>query len=168
MLRLLRCAVALFALSSLVAAEDSPTILTVRREDATTLTFTAAEFAALPHLDLTAFNPHEKKEHHYAGVAVREILAKAGAPLGEKIRGHALQLGVVARAKDGYGVLFALAEFDETFSNRTLFIADSIDGQPLGAGAAPLQLIVPGDKRPTRWARMVTSLEIFSAPAPKP
>ncbi len=165
MIRLLRYVLLSLALSSIAVAADSPVLLTVHREDASVLTFTAADFSALPHMELTAFNPHEKKEHRYAGVAVREILARAGAPLGEKIRGKALQLGVMARAKDGYGVLFALAEFDETFSDRTLFLADSIDGQPLGAGAAPLQLIVPGDKRPTRWARMVTSLEIFS-PAP--
>src|SRR5882724_7743018 len=111
MFRLLRWPALLLAFFSLAAAQDSPVVLTVRLENAPALAFTAAQLAALPHVDLTAANPHEKKEHRYSGVPVREFLARAGAPLGEKLRGK-------ARSKDGYGVLFALAEFDETFSGR--------------------------------------------------
>ncbi|MCX6953453.1 MAG: molybdopterin-dependent oxidoreductase [Verrucomicrobia bacterium] len=130
-----------------------------------TLAFTAAEFAALPRTELTAIEPHEKKERRYAGVTVRELLTRAGAPLGEKLRGPALTLGVLVRSRDNYTVLYALAEFDEAFSSRTLLLADREDGAPPPASAAPLRLVAPGDKRGARWARMVTSIEVVPLPA---
>jgi hypothetical protein len=96
---------------------------------------------------------------------VRELLLRAGAPLGDKLRGPALTLGVLVRCKDNYTVLYSLAEFDENFSPRTIVLADREDGQPPPATAAPFRLVAPGDKRGARWARMVTSLEIVSLPA---
>lgn len=170
MLRLGLLAFLLLAFTGAQAAETTATLLTVRREGAAPLGFSAAEFSALPHIDLTLVNPHDQKEHHYSGVNVRELLARIDAPLGEKLRGPAQQLGVLVKAKDGYAVLFALAEFDESFSSRTLILADRVDGQPLPEGMAPLQLIAPGDKKAARWARMVTAIEIIPTlpAAPKP
>jgi len=139
-----------------VAADPVLTILSPDR----TLALTADDLRLLPRTELTATDPHENKQHHYSGVLVRDLLAKVGAPMGEKLRGSSLQLAVVVHSKDGYGTLFALAEFDPAFSDRDLLLADSEDGAPLAANAAPLRLIAPGDKRAARWARMVTSIEI--------
>ena len=157
MLRSLRFAAVLLALAAATRAAEP--ILKVAGLDKT-LTFTAEEFAALPHTDLKALEPHEKKERLYSGVVVHDLLTKVGVLSGESLRGPALQLGVLVRSKDGYTVLFALAEFDENFSSRTLLLADREDGQPPPATAAPLRLVAPGDKRGGRWARIVTSIEI--------
>src|ERR1700712_3175082 len=127
-----------------------------------TLAFTAEEFTALPHQEIAAMEPHGQKERHYTGVTVHELLLRAGAPLGDKLRGSALQLAVVARSRDGYAIVFALADFDEAFSDRTILLAEKEDGQPLPENAAPFRLITPGDKKAARWARMVTSLEVIS------
>ena len=132
-----------------------------------TVTFTAAEFAALPRTEFRAVEPHEKKERLYAGVAMRELLSRVNAPLGERLRGPALTLGVLVRCQDNYTVLYALAEFDENFNPRTLLLADREDGAPPPATAAPFRLVAPGDKRGARWARMVVAIEIVSL-APKP
>lgn len=132
-----------------------------------TLAFTAAEFAALPRTETEAVEPHGKKERTYAGVAVRELLARVGAPLGDELRGPALATGVLVRAEDGYTVLFALAEFDAAFSSRTLLLADREDGALPPATAAPLRLVAPGDTRGARWVRMVTAIELVSF-APRP
>ena len=134
---------------------------------AKTLTFTASEFAALPHSPLTTGDPYTQVPRHFTGVEVRELLSRAGLPLGDKLSGPALQLAVIFRSPDGYGVVFALADFDDNFTQRTLLLADQEDGKPLLEKAAPFQLIVPGDKKAARWARMVTSIEIVSL-APKP
>jgi DMSO/TMAO reductase YedYZ molybdopterin-dependent catalytic subunit len=56
--------------------------------------------------------------------------------------------------------VFALAEFEDAFNSRTILLVDRQDGQPLPEAIGPLRLVVPGDKRPARWARMVTSLEV--------
>jgi DMSO/TMAO reductase YedYZ molybdopterin-dependent catalytic subunit len=157
MRRLATLALFLSATALRVLAADP--VLTIISPD-TTLALTADDLRQLPHMELTATDPHENKAHRYSGVRVRDLLAKVGAPMGEKLRGHALQLAVVFHSKDGYGTLFALAEFDEAFSDRELLLADSEDGGPLPANAAPLRLIAPGDKRAARWARMVTSIEV--------
>lgn len=156
-----------FATAALLSAVEP--ILTVRTAEKT-LVFTAAEFAALPHQTITVADPHSHADRHFTGVAIREILTRAGAPLGDKLRGRALRLAVIARAADGYAVVFALAEFDAAFSSRTLLLADAEDGRPLAANTAPLKLIAPGDTKAARWARQITSLEIVSLgdePSPK-
>lgn len=131
--------------------------------------FTSEEISQIPHTEMAAFDPHEKKEHRYSGVPVHDILSRAGVEFGEKLRGASLRLAVILRAKDGYATLFALAEFDDAFSDRTLLLADAEDGKPLPPGLAPFRLIAPGDKRAARWARMVTSIEVVQVqPAPAP
>ena len=128
-----------------------------------TLTFTAENLAALPHMEIVALDPHAQKEHRYTGVTVRELLARVGAPLGDKLRGAALQLVVVFRSRDNYAVAFALADFDEAFSNRTILLAEREDDKPLPENAVPFRLVAPGDKKAARWARMVASIEITPA-----
>jgi len=155
---------AIFAVAAGAARAAVP-ILTVTAPDRT-LTLSAEEFAALPRTEVAAAEPHSKTEHRYAGVALRELLLRVGAPLGEKLRGPALRLGVLVQAADGYSVLYALAEFDEAFSDRTIVLADRMDGQPLRESAAPFQLILPGDKRGARWIRMVTTVTIVALPSP--
>lgn len=141
---------------SLVAADP---ILTVTNAE-TVLKLTADELKALPHTEITATDPHEKGTHKYSGIPVRDLLLKVGAPMGEKLRGKALRLAVLVHSSDGYSIVYALAEFDEFFSDRTLLLVDSVDGGPLAANAGPLRIVAPGDKRAARWARMVTSMEI--------
>jgi len=130
----------------------------------TTLMFTQEEFQLLPHTTIAAFDSHTKMQHLYSGVPVKDLLIRAGAPLGEHMRGQALGLAVMVHANDGYSTLYALAEFDDAFSDRVIFLADAEDGKPLVAGAGPLRIVAPGDKRAARWARMVKSIEVVSLP----
>jgi hypothetical protein len=41
-----------------------------------------------------------------------------------------------------------------------VLLADKRDGQPLPQANGPYQIIVPQEKRPTRWVRQVTALQI--------
>lgn len=100
----------------------------------------------------------------YGGVPVAEILQKAGAPLGKELKGPNMALGVIARAPDGYHVLFSLTEFDAAFSSRVILLADSRDGKPLDSHEGPLRFVVPGDQRHARWIRGVTTLEVLKVP----
>lgn len=49
----------------------------------------------------------------------------AGAPLGDKLRGKALATYVIARAKDGYVVVYSLAEVDPAMSGSQMMVADT-------------------------------------------
>lgn len=142
----------------LFAAEPFLRIVTPEK----TVTFTAAEFAVLPRAEVKAADMHEKEARAYSGVAMRELLARAGAPLGDRLRGPALAVGVIVRCKDNYTVLFSLAEFDENFSSRTIVLADRENGEILPPSAAPLRIVVPGDKRGARSARQVVAIELVS------
>jgi DMSO/TMAO reductase YedYZ molybdopterin-dependent catalytic subunit len=59
-------------------------------------------------------------------------------------------------------VVFALAEFDPAFSDRSIILAEQQDGQPLPDNAAPFRVVVPGDSHPARWIRQVKSIEVIS------
>jgi hypothetical protein len=148
-------------IASAYGAPDAPTLHLSYLGKTSVLS--ADKIAAMPHVEVTAMNAHEKQSHRYSGVPVRDLLASIGAPLGEKLRGGALGLVVVFRAHDGYAVTYALAEFDDAFSDRTILLVDRQDGKPLPEGEGPLRIVAPGDKRPARWARMVTALEVVPA-----
>lgn len=69
---------------------------------------------------------------------------------------------MLVHCRDYYDIVFALAEFDDAFNGRTILLADLQDGKPLPDALGPLRLVVPGDRRVARWARMVTSLEVIA------
>ncbi len=161
---------ALMALAASVAAPGAFAADPVLKVTAPgqSVALTAQEFAALPHTEISAFNPHEKKDHRYSGVPVHDLLAKVGVPFGEKLRGAALRMAVMVHSRDGYATLFAVAEFDELLSSRTILLVDSMDGEPLPPSLGPLYVVAPGDKRAARWARLVTSIEVVQVPASGP
>ena len=100
----------------------------------------------------------------HEGVLLRDVLAKAGVPLGEALRGKALARAVIATAVDGYQVAYSIAEVDAAFNDFMILIVDRRDGQPLLPDSGPLQIVVPQDKRPARWIKQVTSLEVRQLP----
>jgi hypothetical protein len=102
----------------------------------------------------------------YEGVAVREILTRAGVPADDALRGADLAKAVVVAGADGYRVAFGLAEFDPGFTDRVSILADTKDGQPLSGNAAPYQLILADEKRPARWVRQVVTIEVVGVGSP--
>ena len=117
----------------------------------------------MPHIEVTA-KDHDGKEHRYAGVALVDLLKQAGTPLGGELRGKNLRKFVLVKGADEYEVLFALPELDPDFATQTILLADAVDGAPLVPGAGPYRVVVPEEKRPTRWVRNVKSIEVRLAP----
>lgn len=96
----------------------------------------------------------------FQGVALRDVLIKAGIPFGGALRGPALARVVIASAPDGYRVAYAIAELDAAFTDQVVLVADRRDGRPLLPDTGPLQIVVPNDKRPARWIRQVNKIEV--------
>jgi DMSO/TMAO reductase YedYZ molybdopterin-dependent catalytic subunit len=119
-------------------------------------TLTAAQFAALPHVSLTV--TIEGKTMVFQGVPLTALLARVGAPQGETLRGKALADVVLVAARDGYIVALALADTDAKMRKDQVILADRMNGAPLPDTAAPYRLVVEGDLRAARTARMVTSI----------
>ncbi len=96
----------------------------------------------------------------FEGVALRDVLARAGAVFGEKLRGTLLAQVVLVTARDGYQVAYGIAELDAAFTDQIVLLADRRDGKPLLPDSGPWQIIVPNDKRPARWIRQVSKIEV--------
>jgi len=149
----------LIAVALLLTTASVAQTLTIAGEVRKPLTLQPADLKALPHLELTAAD-RDGKEHRYAGIPLITLLTQAGASTGAALKGKNLTKYVVVKAADGYEVVFALAELDPDFSTRTILLADSIDGAPLTDGVGTYRVVVPGEKKPARWIRQVTAIEV--------
>ena len=136
--------------------------LTLRGLDGRDRVVTAADLAPLTRHDTTV-SAHEVSGR-YSGVALTDLLTLVNAPLGDSLRGRSLGTFVTVEATDGYRVLFSIAELDARFTDRVVIVADAKDGRPLPAAEGPYRLIVPGEKRPARWARQVVRITLGRAP----
>jgi hypothetical protein len=72
-------------------------------------------------------------------------------------------LYLVVEASDGYRAVFALPEIDPACTDRTILLVDRRDGKPLSAKEGPLRIVVPGEKRHSRWVRQVIAFKIGRA-----
>jgi DMSO/TMAO reductase YedYZ molybdopterin-dependent catalytic subunit len=128
----------------------------------TPLTLTVADLATMPRTTLTV--TEGGTDVHYEGVLLAEILKRAGAPTGAALRGKALASYLLCEAKDGYRVVFALAEFDPDFSDNPIIVADTRDGKPLYDSQGPFRILAPRDKKAARGIRMLTKLTVVQLP----
>jgi DMSO/TMAO reductase YedYZ molybdopterin-dependent catalytic subunit len=152
-------------LLSLFASAQAPkTILKIDGKIAAPITITAEDWAKLPRATVMAHRGHSKETFQFEGVLLKTLLEKAAVLDPQKeLKGKALLQYIVVSASDGYRAIFTLAELDEgTGATNGALLADKMEGKPLDEKAAPLQLIVPTDKRPARSARMVTTITVGS------
>ncbi len=105
----------------------------------------------------------DNKDHTYSGVVLSAILQKAGVTLGKDLRGKNLTKYVLVEASDGYRVVFALAELDKDFTDRTIILASQVDGKLLPPGEGPFRIIVQDEKKAARCIRQVTNIKVQSA-----
>jgi len=128
----------------------------------TPLTLTAADLAKMPRTTVSV--TEDGTDVHYGGVLLADILKRAGAPNGAALRGKALASYLLCEAKDGYRVVFALAEFDPDFTDNPIIVADTRDGKPLFDYQGPFRIMAPRDKKAARGIRMLTKLTVVQLP----
>jgi hypothetical protein len=98
------------------------------------------------------------------GVPLAALLARAGIPAGEALRGTALASVIIATGKDGYRIVFSLAEIDAKLGNNSVFVVDRCAGAPVAADDGPLRLVVPGEARAARSVRQLVALRVAVVP----
>lgn len=162
---LLLLAVALGAPSAggLRSADDAAPLLVVKNADGKETRFSADAWAKLPHQKLRAKGPHSGTTFEYEGVLLPDVLKSAGVTFGKDLKGPRLAAYVLAEAKDGYRVVYSIGEVDPDTGNIQILVADKKDGNVLTGTEGTIRLVVPQDKRPARWIRMVT---VLRSPAP--
>jgi len=121
---------------------------------------TAAQIANLPHVTVEA-RDHDVPAR-FEGVPVSALLSTAGIQLGDTMHGPRMTEVLLVEAADGYKVVFAVTEFDPVFATREIVLADKRDGKALDAKEGPFRIVAPGDKRPARWIRQVTTMKLIA------
>lgn len=122
------------------------------------LTLYQDDFNKLKRTELD-FKDFKGLEYHYAGVALFELLELAGATANE-IQGDDLAKYLLVKSSDGSEVVLSLAELDSSLTDNIVIIADQMNGKPLPQGTGPFRLVVPGDKKRTRWIWEVNTIVI--------
>ena len=145
--------------SSFVKAQTAS--VKVSGEVTTPLTINNDDLHQYPQTTVTR-KDHDGKDHIYTGVILAEILKKAGATLGPDLKGKNLTKYILVTASDNYQVIFALAELDKAFTDRTIILTDQVDGKPLPSGEGPFRIIVQDEKKPARCIREVTEIKVVS------
>jgi DMSO/TMAO reductase YedYZ molybdopterin-dependent catalytic subunit len=148
-----------FALAQSPQPQSAPAVLTVAGDVSSPLQLKADDLSKMPR-ETVSVQEEDGTTVQYEGVPLREVLVRAGAPLGKDLRGKALATYVLAKARDGYQVVFGLAEVDASFANEIILIADKRDGKPLFGYQGPFRLVCPSDKAGARSVRMLEALEL--------
>lgn len=147
------------AVAGALVFAQTPAVLTIQGDIPSQLSLSANDLAAMPRQTVSIPAPDGGKIS-YEGVSLFDILQKAGAPSGNKLRGKALSTYVLAQAGDGYQVAFTLGELDPQFGNETVVVADRRDGKPLPEKQGPFRLVCPNDKEGARSVRMLETLHV--------
>jgi hypothetical protein len=134
-------------------------ILTVSGDIPSRLELKGEDLAKMPRETASVLDQDGTKVV-YEGVSLREIMKLAGAPVEKELRGKALASYILAKARDGYQVVFTLAEVASEFANEQILVADKRDGKALFGYQGPFRLVCPNDKAGARSVRMLETLEI--------
>ena len=138
-------------------------VLRVEVEGGKTLGLTAKDLMKFTRREAKA-KAHDGKEAIYGGYNLSEILRSAGAKIGkDELRGKDLPSYLLVEAADGYKVTFAVAEISADFTDKTILLADTRDGNPLSKEHGVWQIIVPDEKKHGRWVRQVIALKLKKA-----
>ena len=143
-------------------AQTKEAVVKITGEVTNPLTIGPAELQQYKQTTVTR-KDRDGKVRIYSGVIVSEILTKAGVTLGADLHGKNLVKYLLVEASDGYQVLFTLAELDKGFTDRTIILADKVDGQPLAPADGPFRIIVQDEKKPARCIKQVTAMKVMFA-----
>lgn len=151
------------AFSVLVSAAmcQPPATLIVHGLGGTTATLSVSDISQLPQHTVKVTDHGTPAT--FEGVLLTDVLTKAALPTGEKFHSTAASYYLLVDAKDGYRAVFAWAELDPTFMDKSVYLVTMRDGKPLAEKYGPFQLVAPGEKRAARWVRQVTALSIRQA-----
>lgn len=148
-----------FSAGELKAQKTESPILKITGEVDHAIQFSLPELQKMDRVALDR-NDRDGKVHHYSGVLLSNLLNKAGASMGEALRGENLRKYAMVKAYDGYQVIFTLTELDPEFSDEKIILADQMDGKPLPPADGPFRIIVEKDKKPARCIKQVLSIEV--------
>jgi hypothetical protein len=111
--------------------------------------------------------------HTFSCVPLVSVLKAAGVQtdfamkgkMDPKLKNPQMRQAIVVSGRDGYTVVFSLAEALPMVGNRAIWVALEEDGRPLSQSDGPVRLIVPEDKMPARGVHQVESIDVVELSA---
>jgi len=146
------------------AQQKNQASITVEGLDGSKVTFTLEQLRQMPQESVSLANPHPTTAEQYEGVLLRNLLAKVDTTIGKKLHPEDLRDYVEVAGRDGYRLVFALAELDPSLQDNHVLVAISNEGKPLDDMLGPVRVIAPQDKRQARSVRQVTTITLRQAP----
>ena len=130
--------------------------------DGKATTLSVAELKAMPQKTVKVHNEHTKADETYSGVALGDVLAKAGFVVSQTTHRTMLRSYLKIEGTDKYWVLYSVTEVEASEHEGDVIVATAMDGKALGADGA-LKLVSTGDKKPQRWVRNLTAIALVAA-----
>jgi hypothetical protein len=121
----------------------------------------AAELEKLERISAKVTD-RDNQAAEYQGVRLADLLQSRGVVLGRDLRGARVANYLLLEASDGYRVVLALAEVDPATTDKVVLLADRKNGMPLPEKEGPWRLVIPAEKRPVRWIRMLQRISVQS------
>jgi hypothetical protein len=122
-----------------------------------TLTLSVTDLKAMPQKTVKVHNEHTKMDESYSGIALGDLLAKAGFVVDQTTHRTMLRSYLQAEGTDKYWVLYSVTEVEGSEHEGDVIVATSMDGKGLGADG-DLKLVSTGDKKPQRWVRNLAAI----------
>ena len=127
--------------------------MTIQGISDTTATISVSEMVKLPQQTIRLTDHGTTVT--FQGVLLSDVLAKVKTPTGEAFNKYVASYYLIAEGQDGYKAVFSYAEVDPSFTDRKLYVVTKRDGKSLSAKDGPFELIVPEEKRNSRWVRQL-------------
>ena len=124
--------------------------------------FSVADLNAMPQRTEIVHNEHTKADEKYTGVALSDLLAKAGFTANKTTQKQMLHSYIVATGTDKYWVLYSATEVEGSEHDGDVIVATSMNGRSLGADGE-IKLVSTEDKKPQRWVRNLTAITLKTA-----
>ena len=96
-------------------------------------------------------------------VPLVKLVNHARPKIDEKKHRHELAFTVIVRGTDGYVAAFSMGELMAEYGNAEVYVALDRDGGPLPEQHQPMSLIVPSDKKGSRWVHGIATISVVDA-----
>jgi hypothetical protein len=142
--------------------EIVPAFITVTGIGGTSAILTVSDLSKVPQQTVKATDHGTPAT--FEGVLLKDVLAKVASPTGEKFRSTVASYYLMLEANDGYKAVFSWAEIDPAFTDRKVYVVTKRDGKPLSSKDGPFELVVPEEKKNSRWVRQLKMLRVEPLP----
>lgn len=112
--------------------------------------------------DTVRLVPHHGEPTLYRATSLATVMAAVGLSL-DSLRVGRKAWTIIAEARDGYRVVFSVAELDPKLGPSRVWLAYETTSGPIAAAEAPYRLIVPTDARLARSIHQLVRLRVVDA-----